>query len=150
MTLGDFWDESLKSALLNHLWQSTLVVGAAWLLVLALRKHHARVRYWVWMAASVKFLLPFSLLTAVGEWMRALNSGASGAARLCKHGEADCAAVPAGAIIWRDGKQGHHASHQRAAGFAFCDLGMRSTDRDSPMGARLVAHPRSGPRGNAA
>jgi len=58
--------------LVNHLWQSTAVVVVAWLLSAALRKNHARVRYWVWFAASVKFLLPFSLLIAAGEWMRSL------------------------------------------------------------------------------
>jgi bla regulator protein blaR1 len=59
----------LSTALLNHLWQSTAVVGIAWLLVQVLKKNHARVRYWVWMAASVKFLLPFSLLISAGEWV---------------------------------------------------------------------------------
>ncbi|MGA3133286.1 MAG: hypothetical protein ABSD59_21005 [Terracidiphilus sp.] len=59
-------------ALVNHLWQSTVVVGVAWLLAAALRKNHARVRYWVWMAASLKFLLPFSLLMGAGEWVRTL------------------------------------------------------------------------------
>jgi bla regulator protein blaR1 len=62
----------LITTLVNHLWQSTAVVGIAWLLALALRKNHARARYWVWMAASVKFLLPFSLLMGAGEWMRSL------------------------------------------------------------------------------
>ena len=58
------------SALVNHLWQLTVVVGIAWLLALALRKNHARVRYWIWMAASVKSLLPFSFLMTAGEWLR--------------------------------------------------------------------------------
>jgi len=58
------------SALVNHLWQSTVVVAMAWMLTLALRKNHAKTRYWVWMAASVKFLLPFSILIAAGEWIR--------------------------------------------------------------------------------
>ncbi len=60
-------------ALGNHLWQSTLVVVAAALLTLALRKHHARARYWIWLAASIKFLIPFSLFVAVGShlaWQR--------------------------------------------------------------------------------
>ncbi len=57
-------------ALVNHLWQSTVVVAIAWLLAWALRKNHARVRYWVWFAASMKFLLPFSLLMTAGEWLR--------------------------------------------------------------------------------
>lgn len=54
-------------ALGNHLWQSTLVAIAAGLLTLALRKHHARARYWLWFAASMKFLAPFSLLVAIGN-----------------------------------------------------------------------------------
>src|SRR5579862_6510620 len=57
----------------NHLWQSTLVAAAAALLTLVLRKHHARARYWIWLAASIKFLIPFSLLVAVGShlaWQR--------------------------------------------------------------------------------
>src|SRR5579862_2983781 len=51
----------------NHLWQSTLVALAAALLTLLLRKHHARARYWIWLAASVKFLIPFSLLIGIGS-----------------------------------------------------------------------------------
>jgi bla regulator protein BlaR1 len=58
----------------NHLWQSTLFAGAAGLLALVLRKNRARVRHWVWVAASLKFLVPFALLIAVGnriEWRMA-------------------------------------------------------------------------------
>ncbi len=58
--------EVFAAALVNHLWQSTAVLLAAWLLTLALRKNCAAVRYWLWMAASFKYLLPFSLLIAVG------------------------------------------------------------------------------------
>lgn len=72
MTFPAFWHAEGTAALVNHLWQSTVVVGIAWLLALALRKNQARVRYWVWMAASAKFLLPFSLLMAAGEWLRTL------------------------------------------------------------------------------
>ena len=50
----------------NHLWQSTLFVGVAGLLTLFLTKNRAHVRYWLWLIASVKFLLPFSILVAVG------------------------------------------------------------------------------------
>jgi uncharacterized protein (TIGR03435 family) len=52
----------------NHLWQSTLFVVLAAILVLALRKNQGRVRYWVWLTASVKFLIPFSLLIALGSY----------------------------------------------------------------------------------
>jgi bla regulator protein BlaR1 len=51
----------------NHLWQSTLFAIAAGLLTLLLRKHHARARHGLWLAASLKFLLPFSLLVSIGS-----------------------------------------------------------------------------------
>ncbi len=50
----------------DHLWQSTIFAALAGLAALALRGHRAHVRYWIWMAASVKFLLPFAALTAIG------------------------------------------------------------------------------------
>jgi bla regulator protein BlaR1 len=55
----------------DHLWQSTLFAAAAAALALALRRNRAHVRYWLWLAASVKFLVPFALLMALGnrlEW----------------------------------------------------------------------------------
>ena len=55
------------SPLANHLWQSTLFAVAAWLLTLALTKNRAAVRYWIWLAASIKFLIPFSLLIDAGS-----------------------------------------------------------------------------------
>src|SRR6185437_4645085 len=54
-------------AVANHLWQSTVFAGVAALLTLLLRKNHARTRYWLWLAASLKFLLPFVLLVAGGS-----------------------------------------------------------------------------------
>ena len=58
---------TLVSLMANHLWQSTLFALAAAVVVLVLRNHHARTRYWVWWIASVKFLIPFSLLVSVGS-----------------------------------------------------------------------------------
>ncbi len=55
----------------NHLWQSTLCAAAVWLLTLAVRKNRAAVRYGLWFAASLKFLVPFSLLIGAAghlEW----------------------------------------------------------------------------------
>jgi bla regulator protein blaR1 len=66
------WD-AIAPPLGNHLWQSTLFALAAGLLTLLLRQHHARARYWLWLAASVKFLLPFSWLVGLGSrlaWSR--------------------------------------------------------------------------------
>jgi len=57
------------SALGNHLWQSTLFAGVAGLLTLLLRKNQASARYWLWLTASVKFLIPFSLLVGIGGHM---------------------------------------------------------------------------------
>jgi hypothetical protein len=45
--------------LANHLWQSTMFAAVAGLLTLALRKNRAQMRYWLWLSASVKFLIPF-------------------------------------------------------------------------------------------
>ena len=56
----------IAPALGNHLWQSTLCVVIVGLLTLVLRKNHARARYGLWLAASVKFLIPFSLLIGIG------------------------------------------------------------------------------------
>jgi bla regulator protein blaR1 len=50
----------------NHLWQSTVFVFAVALVALAFRKNRAEVRYWLWLSASLKFLVPFSLLIGVG------------------------------------------------------------------------------------
>jgi beta-lactamase regulating signal transducer with metallopeptidase domain len=50
----------------DHLWQSTLFALGAGLLTLPLRRNSAGVRYGLWFAASVKFLVPFALLAAAG------------------------------------------------------------------------------------
>ena len=63
--LHSYW----ASAIVNHLWQSTVFVIGAWLLTIALRRNQARTRYFLWMLASAKFLLPFSILIAAGEWL---------------------------------------------------------------------------------
>ncbi len=54
-------------ALADHLWQSTLFAAVAGLMTLALRGNRAQVRYCLWLAASVKFLVPFSILVTVGS-----------------------------------------------------------------------------------
>jgi bla regulator protein blaR1 len=54
-------------SLANHLWQSTLFAAVASLLALALRRDRAQIRYALWFAASVKFLIPLSLLVMAGS-----------------------------------------------------------------------------------
>jgi bla regulator protein blaR1 len=65
-----FMVTGVGAAVANHLWQSSLFGGAAWLTVLQLRRNRAHVRYAIWMAASVKFLIPFSLLIDLGGFLR--------------------------------------------------------------------------------
>jgi bla regulator protein blaR1 len=51
----------------DHLWQSTFVAVVAGTLAFLLRKSRAQVRYWLWLSASMKFLIPFALLVDVGR-----------------------------------------------------------------------------------
>jgi uncharacterized protein (TIGR03435 family) len=64
-------------ALGNHLWQSTLFAAAVGLLMLPFRKNYARARYWLWLAASVKFLVPFAPLIALGNRLAWTRSAAA-------------------------------------------------------------------------
>jgi bla regulator protein blaR1 len=49
----------------DHLWQSTLVAALAAILALTLRRNRPQVRYALWLAASLKFLVPFAALVLV-------------------------------------------------------------------------------------
>jgi beta-lactamase regulating signal transducer with metallopeptidase domain len=60
----------MSAALLDHLWQSTLFAICAWSLTLVLRKNGAHLRHAVWLLASIKFLIPFSLLTMLGQQLK--------------------------------------------------------------------------------
>jgi RND family efflux transporter MFP subunit len=51
----------------NHLWQSTVFALTVGLLTLACRRNRAQVRYWLWLSASLKFLVPFALLIYLGS-----------------------------------------------------------------------------------
>jgi uncharacterized protein (TIGR03435 family) len=64
--LSPAWASGVRE-LCNHLWQSTLFLGIVASLALLLRKNQARIRYWLWMVASAKFLVPFSLLVSLGS-----------------------------------------------------------------------------------
>ena len=57
----------MSRLLVDHLWQSTVCVALAGLLVLMLRKNRPQVRYWIWLSASLKFLVPFGALSAIGR-----------------------------------------------------------------------------------
>ncbi len=51
----------------NHIWQSTVVAAGAAALVWMCRQNRASVRHAIWLAASMKFLVPFALLAAVAR-----------------------------------------------------------------------------------
>ena len=55
----------------SHLVESTLFAGAVALLTLAFRANKAEVRFWLWLSASLKFLIPFALLSIAGSHIRA-------------------------------------------------------------------------------
>jgi uncharacterized protein (TIGR03435 family) len=79
LSLSTIWSY-LALGLADHLWQSTLVAVAAGLFTLMLRQHHASARYWLWLAASMKFLVPFSLLVSIGKsltWLHHSTRAAS-------------------------------------------------------------------------
>ena len=61
-----FWVRDALALVGDHLWQSTIFGAAVVLLAIALRRNSARVRYWLWLAASIKFLVPFAALVALG------------------------------------------------------------------------------------
>jgi uncharacterized protein (TIGR03435 family) len=73
----------MNGALVNHLWQSTLFAVGAALLITVLRRNGAHVRYWTWLAASLKFVVPFSVLVGLGRslsWVMPVRTSAAAAA----------------------------------------------------------------------
>jgi uncharacterized protein (TIGR03435 family) len=68
--------------LTNHLWQSTCFAVAAGILTVAFRGNRAKVRYWLWLSASLKFLVPFSLLMSLGSHLEGALAAQNIAARM--------------------------------------------------------------------
>ena len=67
----------MNPGLANHLWQSTLFAAVASVLAMAFRKNSAGVRHSLWLAASLKFLIPFSALAFVGSYFGHSNTPAA-------------------------------------------------------------------------
>src|SRR5580692_9882465 len=59
----------MTQAIAGHLWQSTLFALGAGLMTAAFRVNRAQVRYWLWLSASLKFLVPFALLLNLGSFL---------------------------------------------------------------------------------
>ena len=60
------------ASLLDHIWQSSVFAAAIGLLAFLLRSNRAALRFRLWFAASLKFLLPFAGLTWAGECLSRL------------------------------------------------------------------------------
>jgi bla regulator protein blaR1 len=69
----------MLAAFFDHVWQSSLIVVVAWALTSLLRANGAHLRHAIWFAASLKFLVPFSLLALIGQEIgeRVAGSGSS-------------------------------------------------------------------------
>jgi TonB family protein len=61
------WSSLLGPLAVNHLWQSTLFAGLAFVAVLLLKGSPARARYAVWLMASAKFILPSAMLVLLAN-----------------------------------------------------------------------------------
>jgi beta-lactamase regulating signal transducer with metallopeptidase domain len=57
----------VSGAILDHVWQSTLFAAAIGVVARMFRDNSAALRYRLWLAASLKFLVPFALIAAAGE-----------------------------------------------------------------------------------
>jgi TonB family protein len=55
------------ASLADHLWQSTMVAAVCALLVGSVGKRQPSVRHAIWLTASLKFLIPFSILATLGR-----------------------------------------------------------------------------------
>ena len=59
----------LLGRIADHLWQSLLFCALGASLAYLARDNAAVVRLWLWRICSLKFLVPFSLLFALGRWL---------------------------------------------------------------------------------
>src|ERR1700733_12306893 len=69
---------AMAPAIANHLWQSTLFAALAAILTLAFKKNQARIRHHLWLAPSLKFLGPLSLLIGLGRHLASPRFSLSG------------------------------------------------------------------------
>ncbi len=93
----------MLAELTNHIWQSTIVALVAGLITLTFRRHRAQVRYWLWLSASFKFLLPFSCLMSLGSQFESVPQKISAAPQvsltLVEISQPFSSAVPVTAVI---------------------------------------------------
>jgi bla regulator protein blaR1 len=100
----------------DHLWQSTAFVVAPALLALVLKNNKARMRYWLWLAASLKFLIPFALLVGMGSHIEWRTGHSATASFLSEPTRPRLAVVPTGT---QHGLSGTPTSTNRVAAVLF-------------------------------
>ncbi len=61
--------DAVVAALVDHLWQSVLILGLLALAAFLARGAAAIVRLWIWRIAALKFLVPFRVLFVIGAWV---------------------------------------------------------------------------------
>jgi hypothetical protein len=59
----------MVAALVDHLWQSVLVLALLAIAATLARRNAAIVRLWIWRIAAIKFLVPFRVLFVIGSWL---------------------------------------------------------------------------------
>ena len=59
----------MLAGLIDHLWQSAIFCAATWGIAFVTRENFAELHLWLWRIAALKFVLPFALLFAAGEWL---------------------------------------------------------------------------------
>jgi beta-lactamase regulating signal transducer with metallopeptidase domain len=115
--------------LLDHLWQSSLFAGAAALLTLTLTRNGAGLRFWLWFAASVKFLVPFAALAVLGAYLSRLFPAALPRSLLAIQPAAERLSAPARMLM---------ARHSQSADLAPLLLGLWLLGVAAVLGLRLV------------
>ncbi|HTV77874.1 MAG TPA: M56 family metallopeptidase [Steroidobacteraceae bacterium] len=93
----------MMDAVVAHLWQSTVFSGLAALLTLAFRNDRAGIRYSIWLAASLKFLIPVAPLAVIAQELAAKTAVVEVVARstplpefIAAHATAAVAPIPYG------------------------------------------------------
>jgi beta-lactamase regulating signal transducer with metallopeptidase domain len=66
----------MTQLVIDHLWQSTLFTALIGLLTLAFRTNGAHIRFVLWLTASLKFLMPFSLIVEAGKILHWIDAPA--------------------------------------------------------------------------
>lgn len=91
------------ASLLDHIWQSTLFAAGIFLLTLLFRRNGAALRFRLWFAASLKFLLPFAGLAMLGEYLSRLVPATLPSAILAIQPAAERISAPARSLASQHG-----------------------------------------------